>query len=497
MKTEPLSKRNNGYIYPNSPFLIYKNFNAYDSITLNYQKILKEFNNTTNHVTNYDDRLRDYQNIGINFILKRKSIAIFDEQRLGKTPMTLVSIRHRKKDIENSIIVIAPKSTLLNWEQEFYKWTDYNKICRIDTAKQTKQQRIKLYNENKQVYIMNYQTVTNDYNCLPKCDCIVIDEAHRLRNFKGMQSKYSPEFAKRIIGISYKCKFKYLLSGTPSPNYPWNIYPLLHIMYPKLFSSYYYFLDYYFRKEDVYTKDDIIEQPVDFLPEKDKELQSFLQIVALQRKRKDYMDWLPSIDEKTITIELDNKNKKWYNELNTMYECKDLNIICQNKLTLIIQLRQLTTKNKLQYVLDYLDDYPNEQIIIASMFTSILKELAKSIKQPHTLCIGETTDEKRKKAEDDFNSKKINILLANIEVIKEGMKLEQCNTMLILDPSLTYTNNEQLKDRMIPTTKEIALQKDKQQIIHILIKDTIDEYIDEQLKLKKSMTEIINNFNNK
>ena len=191
-KTIPLSTRKNSYIYPNSPFLINKNFNAYDSITLNYQKILKEFNNATN-VKNYDDRLRDYQSIGISFILKRKSVAIFDEQRLGKTPMTLVSLNHRQ-DIENAIIIIAPKSTLVNWEQECHKWIKNKTICRIDTSKQTKQQRIKLYKENKNIYIIGYQTVSIDIDEIPKCDCILIDEAHRLRNFKGTRSKQSPLF---------------------------------------------------------------------------------------------------------------------------------------------------------------------------------------------------------------------------------------------------------------------------------------------------------------
>lgn len=460
----------------------------------NYKKNLETLNNKIDYI--YNKNLRKYQNEGISFINRRDRVGVFDEQRLGKTPTTLISLKYKK--IEHSIIIIAPKSTLLSWEQECEVWLTGVNVCRIDATKHSKQKRKELYKSKYKIYIMNYNIVASDKDILPKCDCVVIDEAHRLRNFKGMRSKNSPEFTKAIIKLALDAKFAYTLTGTPAPNYSYNIYPLLHILLPEVFTSYYYFIDYYYHTiEQHISRNETIVKPTKMKENKEEELKQILSLVAIQRKRKDYMEWIPDVDHKKIYLEMDKQEQIWYNKLYETFELEEFNINCQNKLSLLVKLRQFTSsisKQKTNFILDYIKDYPEEQIIIASTFTSYLKELHKLIPESK-LCIGDSNDTKRKQLETEFNNKKFKILLANIEVIKEGTKYEQCNTMIITDPTLVYTDNEQLKDRLIPTRQEIAEKKEKQQIIYLITKYTIDEWVQEQLDSKKSSSEIINNFN--
>ena len=66
--------------------------------------------------------------------------------------------------------------------------------------------------------------------------------------------------------------------------------------------------------------------------------------------------------------------------------------------------------------------------------------------------------------------------------------------MIIIDPSLVYTDNEQLEDRLLPTSIEVAEQKEKQQIVRLIIDESIDTYIQLQLQKKATKTEIINDF---
>lgn len=491
----PIRETKNSYIYPASIELLERHFPIDHPILNSYINLRDSILNNYNINKIYDSRLRIYQNLGIQFINRLNRVGIFDQQRLGKTPTTLVSLPY--KDIKESILIIAPKSTLLNWEQECKTWLpEQVSVCRIDPSIHPKPKRIELYNNHSKVYIMGYQTASNDNQFLPSFDCIIIDEAHRLRNFKGARSKNSPTFTKNIIKIAHQCKYRYLLSGTPSPNYAYNIYPILHTLYPETFSSYYNFIDYYFEKEVVYTKTGTTEKPTKFKIGKEKELRQLLQVIAIQRKRKNYMQWLPPIDKKHIYLNMDKQFELWYNELQQTYEIKEKNIICENQLTLLTALRKLTTEAKTQWILDYIEDYPDEQIIIASVFTSFLTSLFKLIPNSK-LCIGKTSDKQRKSIQDEFNAKKFNIMLANIDVIKEGMKLEQGNTIIIVDPSLTYTDNEQLEDRIVPTAPEIAEAKEKQQVLYLIMSNTVDEYIKEQLALKKTSTDIINNFNRK
>ena len=100
---------------------------------------------------------------------------------------------------------------------------------------------------------------------------------------------------------------------------------------------------------------------------------------------------------------------------------------------------------KTDWIHDYLKDYPEKTVMIASAFTSYLKLIHKEIPNS-VLMIGGMSDKRKSEIEKDFNNKKIKVLLANIDVAKEGMKLYGADTLIVVDRSLTYTDNEQLFD---------------------------------------------------
>lgn len=491
-----LSKKDNGIretkefiYYPLTPTVINKI--PHTEIKLKAKQYLENIESAKEKVTITDHRLRDYQRLDASTMVLFKRIGLFNQQRLGKTPTVLSALKAIDDDFIT--LIIAPKSTHYQWEKEVHKW--YEKP--VERIRGPLNQRLKAYHKKSSVYITTYETAHKDFDyLLPMINCVVVDEAHRLRNFKGFHSKYSPSFTKSVVKLCTTSNYRFLLTGTPAPNYPYQIYPLLHILYPDIFSSYWGFVDYYFSKNEIYTKQGTVTVEGTFKnKEKERELQEFLNITCIQRKRKDYMKWLPKTDIHEIKLELDKKERKWYNELNETWECEELGYDCPNKLALMIRLRQITStmSTKENYILDYIKDYPEEQIIITSTFSSYLKELQKKIPNSK-LITGETTSKERGILEQSFNKKEYKILLGNTDVLKEGMKLEQGNTIIVINPSLTYSDNEQLYDRIVPTNQEVAESKEKQQVLLLIIPDTIDEYIQQKLDLKESSTSIINNF---
>lgn len=485
---KPLREIKTGYVYPLSKLLI-KTYirEPLHSFLLNYIQKLQEDVQTFK-----EEKLRPYQLEDAIKMLNRKRMALFNEQRLGKTPTVLTVVKHLP--IELKVLIIAPKSTHYQWEQECIKWCS-DKVYRL---RGTKTQRNRAYNNNYKIYITTYETCHIDFEKLQQLnfDIMIIDEAHRLHNYRGDRSNSSPAFTKSVINLAKAATYLYPLTGTPAPNYSWQVYPILHMLYPNTFSSFWGFVEYFYSIETVYTKNDSINKPGDFINMfKQKELQDFLNLNTIQRKRKDYMKWLPKIDAKIVHLELDKHERKWYNELTDNWECEELGYDCPNKLVLMTRLRQVTStlSTKLNYILDYIKDYPDEQIIITSTFSNYLLFLQTMIPDSQII-IGETSSKKRGELEQKFNNKEFKILLGNVEVLKEGMKLEQGNTIIEVDPSLVSSDNQQLYDRIIPTTEQVAEQKGKQQIIKLICKDTIDEYINEQLSLKKSSADIVNNF---
>jgi SNF2 family DNA or RNA helicase len=151
--------------------------------------------------------------------------------------------------------------------------------------------------------------------------------------------------------------------------------------------------------------------------------------------------------------------------------------------------------NKIKFVQEYLQDNPNESIIIVSAFVKPLIHLKEVLKDYKTeLMIGDTSAKQRQKIKEEFQNNKIQIILGNIQVIKEGLQLDKASTIIFLDSSLTYTDNLQTMDRFVPTT-ENRIHKEKQQVIRLISKGTVDEYLETMLyKEKASSADIINNY---
>lgn len=487
-KSEALLENQEGYHYPLTPTIIEQV--PYANVRIAAYNYLEKLDKAREKIIVNNPKLRDYQKQDASNMVLFKRMGLFNQQRLGKTPTTLCALNAIEKDI--TTIIIAPKSTHYQWEEETKKWYTES-VVRL---RGTLTQRKRAYEKGYKVYITSYETASNDINyLLPLINCIIVDEAHRLRNFRGVNSKNSPEFTKSIAKLCYKAEYAYMLTGTPAPNYAYQIYPILNMLYPNLFKSFWYFVDYFFVKETVYFKQQKVEQIKGFKTKKEQELQEFLNINCIQRKRKDYMDWIPKTNIIKINLEMDKKENKWYNELNSTWECEELQIDCPNKLTLMNKLIQLTStkSTKEKFILDYIKDYPDEQIIITGTYSSYLRELQKKIPNSK-LMIGETTSKERGILEKKFNRKEYKVLIGNTDVLKEGIKLEQGNTIIVLNPSMVYSDNEQLYDRIVPTNKEVALIKNKQQVLLLIIPNTIDEYIQTKLDEKASSTSIINDF---
>jgi SNF2 family DNA or RNA helicase len=447
-----------------------------------------------------DKRLRPYQNQDVYFLMGLKNKLVLNEQRTGKTPTTLVCMRELH---ENSNIIIAPGSTLYSWKEEFEKWHGGQAVVYAGTKKQRGKIIDNLYG---QTLIMTYGIVRNDKDILMKLnyDAIVVDEVHRLRNFRGMRSKKSPAMSKAIIQVSRKAKTKYALTGTPAPNMPDNIFGMLHLIMSKLFTSFWQFAEYFFTVDekiinaDLDTKKDIGGY---INKQKEKEAQEFFELISVQRKRKEVMKWLPKIDISTITIPLKSKQEKQIKQMHELYETEGLEAL--NDLDKLTKERQLVLDPRIvglggvgaktEWLKQYIEDYPEKHLLIVSMSTKYLKLLHDELDNT-TLLIGGLTDKQKYKIESEFNNEKHKILLCNLDVIKEGMKLYRTDTMIFVNQSFVYTDNEQAQARLIPINEQIAKEMQNQKIIILNGDCDVDKYTASMLKYKKSKSEIINNY---
>jgi SNF2 family DNA or RNA helicase len=439
--------------------------------------------------TDGDKRLRPYQRVDLAFLRTLPHKAIFNQQRTGKTPLTLqliVEEGHKKT------VIVCPSSLKLNWQDEINNWIGYESII----ANGTPTQRAKLYNQfyasSQAILIISYETLRNDISLFKKAfECLVLDESHRIRNIKTKQTKAVNQLG-RLADV------RIALTGTPAVNHASDVFGILHFLYPKQFPSYWQFSERYFHVKDGFFGKELGR------PKRQSELDEILQLLSTQRKRKDIMKWIPDVSTQIIRLEGDKQQLSAYNQMLKTFEIEQdgkLLVDASSPLAQLTRLRQIALypplleinakSPKEDFIMDYISDNPNEPIIIYSSFTSYLKVLQGKIAAAR-MVIGEQSTLEKQNNVRDFQKGKFNVLLANIISAGTGFTIDRAETIIYLDKSFNLIDNEQSADRFIPTLNNG--NDKKRTIIELVIKDTVDEKINRLLADKKSIVELVNTY---
>jgi SNF2 family DNA or RNA helicase len=441
-----------------------------------------------------DSRLREYQNKDAYYLKERGSCLVLNEPRTGKTP-TMITVLKALNTKRN--LVVCPSSLVLNWAKEFKQWYPE---CAVYSIIGTKNQRNQLYEEHEmdskyypKVIIISKDTWKLDTQLHElSYDTAIVDEAHFLRNWKSKQSE-------AIFKI--KANYRYPLTGTPSVKHGSDVYGLLHFINPTRYSSYWQFTDRYWEIQDNGWGKNIANAK----KAREKELLSLMSINSVQRKRKDVMKWLPKAQHQTIPVQLEGKQLKLYNQMLDTFMVDDEEteheIDTMNKLSQLMRLRQLCLDprllgfnvrgSKTDALLEWAENNTEPFVVMttfSSYFELVKPELEKLGKKVEVID-GSVTKSNRQRIVEDFQSGKVDILLANIIAAGTGLTLDRSDTIIFLDKSFNPADNEQAQDRIVPTTED---RYHPINIISFIADGTVDERINDILERKEDLTKIIN-----
>jgi SWI/SNF-related matrix-associated actin-dependent regulator 1 of chromatin subfamily A len=147
----------------------------------------------------------------------KPAVLIGDEMGLGKT-IQAVGIINSDPTVK-SVLIIAPKSLLINWARELSKW-----LVRPMT--------IGSVESNSDITLINYEMVNKSRALIDarSWDIVIADEAHYLKNPKAQRTRavlghWSRESGE-VAGI--RAKRYVALTGTPIVNRPIELWPLLN-----------------------------------------------------------------------------------------------------------------------------------------------------------------------------------------------------------------------------------------------------------------------------
>ncbi|KAI9472879.1 SNF2 family N-terminal domain-containing protein [Zychaea mexicana] len=197
-------------------------------------------------------QLKSYQLKGLNWLanLYEQGIngILADEMGLGKTvqSISLMAYLAEVHNIWGPFLVIAPASTLHNWQQEVSKFVpSFRALPYWGNPKDRKVlrqfwNRKQLYGRDApfHVVITSYQLVLTDVSYFQrvKWQYMVLDEAQAIKSSSSARWK-------QLLG--FHCRNRLLLTGTPIQNSMQELWALLHFIMPTLFDSHEEFSEWF------------------------------------------------------------------------------------------------------------------------------------------------------------------------------------------------------------------------------------------------------------
>ncbi|KAG0340855.1 hypothetical protein BG004_006257 [Podila humilis] len=247
--------------------------------------------------------MRDYQIQGLNWMISLYKNGIngilADEMGLGKTLQTISFLGYLKhiQGVAGPHLVIVPKSTLHNWENEFGKWLPDSNVFLLHASKDDRAEmiRTRLLTQKFDVCLTSYDICLLEKTHLKKFawQYIVIDEAHRIKNENSQLSQ---------IIRTFNSKNRLLITGTPLQNNLHELWALLNFLLPDVFSSSADF-DSWFELQGG-DQDRVVEQ-----------LHKVLRPFLLRRIKSDVEKSLLPKKEVNLYVGLTAMQRKWYQRI--------------------------------------------------------------------------------------------------------------------------------------------------------------------------------------
>lgn len=441
-----------------------------------------------------DFKPHEYQAHCIKKILEINKLGLFLDMGLGKTVTTLTAVKELKYNRfqVRRVLVIAPKKVAEGtWTKEKNKW-EHTEMLRVSRVLGNQTKRIRALNTPADIYIINRENVVwlVDYyrNSWP-FDMVVVDESSSFKSHKAKRFK-------ALASVSNHIDRMVELTGTPSPNGLNDLWSQVFLLDggERLGKKYTHFRERYFDPGD---RGNNVVYNYKAKPGSEESILEKISDVCISMKAEDYLQ-LPEISYHEIPVELDDKARKAYNELERkmvleLPEEDDISVTSAAALSnKLLQLGNGAIYDddrnvhevhgcKIEAFLELIESLQGKSVLVFYNYqhdrTRILQALEKS-----SLRIAEL---KTTQDEDAWNAGSIDILLTHPASSAYGLNLQQGGNHVIW---FGLTWNYELYTQ---ANKRLHRQGQSERVIihHLICTDTRDEDVMRALGAKEDVQE--------
>ncbi|KAE9590148.1 putative DNA helicase chromatin remodeling SNF2 family [Lupinus albus] len=274
----------------------------------------------------FKGRLKDYQLKGLQWLVncyeQGLNGILADEMGLGKTIQAMAFLAHlaEEKNIWGPFLVVAPASVLNNWNEELERFCpDIKRLPywgglseRTILRKSINPKDLYRREAKFHVLITSYQLLVSDEKFFRrvKWQYMVLDEAQAIKSANSIRWKTL---------LSFTCRNRLLLTGTPIQNNMAELWALLHFIMPTLFDSHEQFNEWFSKGIENHA-----EHGGTLNEHQLNRLHSILKPFMLRRVKKDVVSELTMKTEVMVHCKLSSRQQAFYQAIKNKISLAEL-----------------------------------------------------------------------------------------------------------------------------------------------------------------------------
>lgn len=343
------------------------------------------------------------------------------------------------------------------------------------------------------IVVINYDKVWRDRSFLKVWDCIVLDEAHAIKNRTSKRASF-------LINLSLQAKYRYLLTGTPISNGCLeDIWSLMTFLYPyksgrsicsEIFKELHNDRGTYYDWLRHYAYLDQYHKPYKYRYV--NELQTLINQYSFRVTKHQCLDLPARLPDEVMNVELLDKAKTIYKAIAKTSAYVPYDFVADNPLVKLTKLRQLASGffidnvegvtidyrcEKLHALEDFLQSYDRKVVIFAEFKHSILNicELLDKMSIKYVVLDGEQKDKSIWRQFQEDGS--IRVIVCQYQTASAGVDLFASSMTIFYEPTLRSNVLLQAESRTHRNGQHHPCS-----YIHLITKGTVEEAIYKALK---------------
>ena len=457
-----------------------------------------------------------YQKKAVKFLLEHAAGALFLDPGLGKTSITLATIKMLKqKKVLDKVLLIAPLRVCYSvWPKEVDKWSDFNGIKVVVLHGPNKDELLKV---EADVYVINPEGLewllqvkkTKTPTGKTKVDVdlrhwkqlgfdtLVVDELSKFKHTNTNRFK-----AIKLVLNTFRRRWG--LTGSPASNGLLDLFGQCFILdQGRTLGPYisHYRMKYFVPSHDGFSWN--IREGAE------QEIYERLNPLALRMAADDYLD-MPTLIENNIRVDLPEPVRRVYDQLedDLIAKLNDKVVVASNAAAASMKCRQVANggiyidpeveslvklpKSKREWVnlhhekvdalADLIEELQGSPLLVAYDFEHDLDRLRERLGQDVPYIGGGVSAKRSAELEKAWNAGHLPVLLGHPQAMAHGLNLQEVGNHVCWH-SLTW--DFELYDQFIRRVLRQGNKSKKVFVHHIMARGTVDEVVLAAVKSKR------------